>query len=92
MSQLSVQDQREVDSLNDDIRRLTQQNKEAFSSRMRYEAEKNKLENLLTNNLNRRHDELVQVGCPKPYPQIADTSFSFHKSIWLKNQILFLYL
>lgn len=61
MSQLSVQDQREVDSLNDDIRRLTQQNKEAFSSRMRYEAEKNKLENLLTNNLNRRHDELVQA-------------------------------
>ncbi|XP_046992407.1 structural maintenance of chromosomes protein 3 [Schistocerca americana] len=61
MSQLSVQDQLEVDQLNDDIRRLTQENKEAFSTRMRLEAEKNKLENLLTNNLNRRHDELVQA-------------------------------
>lgn len=29
--------------------------------RMRYEAEKNKLENLLINNLMRRKDELVQV-------------------------------
>ena len=28
---------------------------------MRLEAEKNKLENLLTNNLVRRHDELVQA-------------------------------
>ncbi|GLH09602.1 hypothetical protein R5R35_002746 [Gryllus longicercus] len=61
MSQLSVQDQLEVDKLNDDIRRLTQENKEAFSTRMRLEAEKNKLENLLTNNLMRRHDELMQA-------------------------------
>ncbi|KAF4526025.1 hypothetical protein B566_EDAN000818 [Ephemera danica] len=61
MSQLSVQDQREVDKLNDEIRRLTQENKEAFSNRMRLEAEKNKLENLLTNNLIRRKDELVQL-------------------------------
>nr|CAD7572794.1 unnamed protein product [Timema californicum] len=61
MSQLSVSDQLEVDKLNDDIRRLTQENKEAFSLRMRLEAEKNKLENLLTNNLMRRKDELVQA-------------------------------
>lgn len=61
MAQLSVQDQREVDSLNDDIRRLNQQNKEAFSSRMSLEVTKNKLENLLTNNLFRRKDELVQA-------------------------------
>ena len=61
MSQLSMADQHEVDSLNDDIRRLTQENKEAFSTRMRLEAEKNKLENLLTNNLMRRKDELMQV-------------------------------
>lgn len=59
LSQLSVTDQREVDKLNDDIRRLTQENKEAFSERMRLEAEKNKLENLLNNNLMRRKDELV---------------------------------
>jgi len=61
MAQLSVTDQREMDQLNDDIRSLTQENKTAFSIRMKLEAEKNKLENLLTNNLIRRRDELVQV-------------------------------
>ncbi|KAG1659850.1 Structural maintenance of chromosomes protein 3 [Nymphon striatum] len=58
LSQLSVIDQKEVDTLNDDIRKLTQENKEAFSERMRLEAEKNKLENLLNNNLYRRKEEL----------------------------------
>ena len=61
MAQLSVADQRQVDTLNDDIRRLTKDNKEAFAKRMRLEAEKNKLENLLTNNLVRRRDELIQA-------------------------------
>ncbi|XP_043470607.1 structural maintenance of chromosomes protein 3 [Leptopilina heterotoma] len=61
MAQLSHADQHQVDTLNDDIRRLTRENKEAFAKRMRLEAEKNKLENLLTNNLVRRHDELVQA-------------------------------
>ncbi|UYV73509.1 SMC3 [Cordylochernes scorpioides] len=58
LTQLSVTDQQEVDRLNDEIRKLTQENKEAFSERMRLEAEKNKLENLLNNNLNRRKEEL----------------------------------
>ncbi|XP_050711295.1 structural maintenance of chromosomes protein 3-like isoform X4 [Eriocheir sinensis] len=61
MATLSVQDQHEVDQLNDDIRRLTQDNKEAFTRRMKLEADKNKLENLLTNNLHRRKDELMQA-------------------------------
>lgn len=61
MAQLSVSDQREMDKLNDDIRNLTQENKTAFSTRMKFEADKNKLENLLTNNLIRRRDELMQV-------------------------------
>ncbi|XP_028160169.1 structural maintenance of chromosomes protein 3-like [Ostrinia furnacalis] len=61
MEQLSTSDQGKVDELNDAIRRLTQENKEAFSSRMNLEATKNKLENLLTNNLIRRKDELVQA-------------------------------
>lgn len=61
MTQLSVNDQLEVDRLNDDIRRLTQENKDAFIQRMRLEADKNKLENLLTNNLIRRRDELQQA-------------------------------
>lgn len=50
-----------MDKLNDDIRRLTQENKAAFATRMNLEAAKNKLENLLTNNLIRRKDELIQV-------------------------------
>ncbi|KAF9799978.1 hypothetical protein SFRURICE_000990 [Spodoptera frugiperda] len=61
MEQLSTADQGKVDELNDAIRRLTQENKEAFSARMNLEATKNKLENLLTNNLIRRKDELVQA-------------------------------
>ena len=59
MTQLSVNDQLEVDRLNDDIRRLTQENKDAFIQRMRLEADKNKLENLLTNNLIRRYFHLM---------------------------------
>lgn len=61
MSQLSVVDQAEVDSLNDDIQRLQRENKEAFSMRMKLEAEKNKLDNLLTNNLIRRRDEVLRA-------------------------------
>ncbi|KAK5649967.1 hypothetical protein RI129_000996 [Pyrocoelia pectoralis] len=61
MAQLSVADQTEVDSLNDDIQRLQKENKEAFSMRMKLEAEKNKLDNLLTNNLIRRRDEVLHA-------------------------------
>ncbi|KAF5286913.1 hypothetical protein FQA39_LY00446 [Lamprigera yunnana] len=61
MAQLSVADQAEVDSLNDDIQRLQRENKEAFSMRMKLEAEKNKLDNLLTNNLIRRKDEVLHA-------------------------------
>merc|ERR1712083_1194134 len=61
LATLSTKDQMEVDHLNDDIRRLKQENKKAFAERMRLEAQKNKLENLLTNNLIRRKDELVQA-------------------------------
>jgi len=61
LATLSTKDQHEVDQLNDDIRRLKQDNKKAFSERMRLEAQKNKLENLLTNNLVRRKDELMQA-------------------------------
>jgi len=61
LATLSSRDQKEVDSLNDDIHSLKTENKKAFAERMRLEAQKNKLENLLTNNLNRRKDELVQA-------------------------------
>merc|ERR1712223_2035885 len=61
LATLSSKDQSQVDSLNDDIRKLKQDNKMAFAERMRLEAQKNKLENLLTSNLNRRKDELVQA-------------------------------
>lgn len=59
MSQLSSQDQREVDTLNDEIRKLNQDNKATFNERMTLERRKTKLDNLLTNNLFRRRDELV---------------------------------
>ncbi|KAL5235232.1 hypothetical protein ACI65C_002642 [Semiaphis heraclei] len=61
MAQLSVTDQKEMDKLNNDIKQLTQENKIAFSMRMKLEADKNKLENLLTNNLIRRRDTLLQA-------------------------------
>ncbi|XP_066150088.1 structural maintenance of chromosomes protein 3 [Euwallacea fornicatus] len=61
LSSLSVADQQQVDMLNDDIQRLQKENKEAFSTRMKLEAEKNKLENLLTNNLIRRRDEVLHA-------------------------------
>ncbi|KAJ8938154.1 hypothetical protein NQ318_011919 [Aromia moschata] len=61
LAQLSVHDQAQVDSLNDDIQRLQKENKEAFSTRMKLEAEKNKLDNLLTNNLIRRRDEVLHA-------------------------------
>lgn len=35
LSQLNVEDQREVDHLNDQIKQLTQQNKEALTERIR---------------------------------------------------------
>lgn len=57
-TQLTPTDQQQVDILMEEIRRLTQENKEAFSKRMSLEAQKNKLENLLNNNLCRRRDEL----------------------------------
>ncbi|CAG0885820.1 unnamed protein product [Cyprideis torosa] len=58
LSQLSAADQREVDQLNDDIRRLTEDNKRAYGERLRLETKKNKIENLLANNLDRRRGEL----------------------------------
>lgn len=61
MSQLSVSDQQMLEQLNEDIRKLTLENKEAFISRIQLEGDKIKLENLLSNNLRRRKEELVQV-------------------------------
>ncbi|XP_011860551.1 PREDICTED: structural maintenance of chromosomes protein 3-like isoform X2 [Vollenhovia emeryi] len=58
---LSVADKHQVDTLKDNIKRLTKESKEAFEKRMQLEIEKNKLENLLTSNLMRRKDDLVQV-------------------------------
>lgn len=57
-TQLTPADQQQVDILMEEIRKLTQENKEAFSKRMHLEAQKNKLESLLNNNLCRRRDEL----------------------------------
>ncbi|KAK4336941.1 hypothetical protein RND71_043513 [Anisodus tanguticus] len=58
LTHLSSKDQDNVDRLNEEIRTLSQRNKEAFSRRMQLEAQKSKLENLLNNNFCRRKDEL----------------------------------
>lgn len=60
LSQLSVEDQKEVDRLNDQIHQLTSQNKDALKERIRLETEKNKLDNLLRNNLLRKQERLRQ--------------------------------
>jgi len=58
MAQLSAVDQNEVDSLNDQIAQLTTENKKALKERVRLETEKNKLENLLNNNLLKKKDRI----------------------------------
>ncbi|XP_077991930.1 structural maintenance of chromosomes protein 3-like [Glandiceps talaboti] len=60
LSQLSVTEQKEVDALNDEIKDLTQQNKDTMNQRIKLEGQKNKLENLLSNNLMRKRERLLQ--------------------------------
>ncbi|XP_041476327.1 structural maintenance of chromosomes protein 3-like [Lytechinus variegatus] len=60
LSQLSMGDQREVDSLNDEIKDLNQQNKKALAERVKLEGQKNKIENYLSGNLNRKREQLMQ--------------------------------
>ncbi|KAH9515257.1 Structural maintenance of chromosomes protein 3 [Bulinus truncatus] len=59
-SQLSVEDQRHVDFLNDQINKLTQENRQAWQERIKLETEKNKLENVLNNNLTKKRERLQQ--------------------------------
>lgn len=58
LSQLSAEDQGEMDGLNDQIKQLTQQNKDSLKERIRLEGEKNKLENLLHNNLVKNRERI----------------------------------
>lgn len=60
VSQLSSQDQQEVDNLNGEIMALQERLKTALSNRTKLEAKKNSLENVLNNNLKRKRDELRQ--------------------------------
>ncbi|XP_053407291.1 structural maintenance of chromosomes protein 3-like [Mercenaria mercenaria] len=59
LSQLSVEDQEEMDKLNDQIKTLTQQNKDSLKERIKLEGEKNKLENLLQNNLMKNRERIL---------------------------------
>ncbi|CAK9299188.1 unnamed protein product [Gordionus sp. m RMFG-2023] len=61
VSQLSLFDQGEMEDLNATIRDLIDAGKAAFTHRMKFEAEKNKIESNLTNNLMRRKDELINA-------------------------------
>ncbi|KAH9283189.1 Structural maintenance of chromosomes protein 3 [Echinococcus granulosus] len=57
-SQLSVQEQREVDRLNDKIQALTREAKEAYRQRMNLETEKTEKETQLEHNLFRKREQL----------------------------------
>ncbi|VDP97697.1 unnamed protein product [Trichobilharzia regenti] len=58
LSQLSVQEQREVDRLNDKIQELTKEAKEAYKKRITLETEKNEKETQLEHNLLRKQEQL----------------------------------
>ncbi|XP_076824516.1 structural maintenance of chromosomes protein 3-like [Clavelina lepadiformis] len=60
LSQLSTDDQQEVDRLNDEIKELTSVHKEAMQQRVRLESKKTSLDTLLADNLVRRKDQLQQ--------------------------------
>ncbi|XP_028403208.1 structural maintenance of chromosomes protein 3-like [Dendronephthya gigantea] len=60
MAHLSHEDQSEVDQINAEIQRLKEQMRSALSERSTLEPEKNHLENLLTNNLMKHRDKLLQ--------------------------------
>ncbi|XP_039261631.1 structural maintenance of chromosomes protein 3-like [Styela clava] len=60
LSQLSAEDQMEVDRLNDLIKQLTVQHKDAVGQRVRLEGKKTSLQNLLEDNLVRRKEQLMQ--------------------------------
>lgn len=59
LSQLSIEDQAEMDQLTDLVKTLTQQNKDSLKERIKLEGEKNKLENLLQNNLMKKRDRIL---------------------------------
>lgn len=58
LSQLTVEDQKEVDRLNDLIQHLTNENREALNMRIKLETEKNRLELLLNSNLLKKLERL----------------------------------
>jgi len=60
LATLSVEDQREVDRLNDEIQELTGKNRSALEQRVKLEMEKNRLEMLLNNNLLKKIERLQQ--------------------------------
>ncbi|VEN62701.1 unnamed protein product [Callosobruchus maculatus] len=61
LSQLTEDEQRQLEILNGDIQRLQIENKEVVTTRINLEAEKNKLENVLSNNLIRKKEEVLNM-------------------------------
>lgn len=59
-AQLSAEDQKEVDKLNDQIDRLTNENRISLKERVQLERDLNKLDNLLNNNLLKKKEKLQQ--------------------------------
>jgi hypothetical protein len=62
VSQLSEAEQMEVDQLNDDIRRLTEECKRMFSERLQLQYDR---ELLLKNTLTKQHEHLTEVSFHK---------------------------
>lgn len=73
VSQLSETEQKEVDQLNDDIRRLTEECKKMFSERLQLSYDR---ELLLKNTLTKQREHLTEVSVHKQVPHIYHTSVS----------------
>uniref|UniRef100_A0A8C4R5I3 Structural maintenance of chromosomes 3 n=1 Tax=Eptatretus burgeri TaxID=7764 RepID=A0A8C4R5I3_EPTBU len=58
LSQLTLEDQRRVDALNDEIRSLQLDNRQLLSERIKYGSVRNRLETYLNENLRKRYDQV----------------------------------
>jgi hypothetical protein len=82
VSQLSESEQREVDHLNDDIRRLTEECKKMFSERLQLQYDRVQL---LKTTFTKQHENLSEVSFHKinssyPLCMILQMSYIFHCS------------
>lgn len=85
VSQLSEAEQKEVDQLNDDIRRLTEECKKMFNERLQLQYDR---ELLLKNTLTTQHEHLTEVSVHKKsssHPPCINLQVADDKSFVLGN-------